>query len=263
MSYILESDDETRRLLVQERTGNAREALLLSGLRQGERVLDAGCGPGGITEVIAQLVGPTGQVTGIDMSEERLEQARRLNQRHAHVRFLPADVRRTGLPDQAFDYTWSQFVLQHVPERWQALDELIRVTRPGGRVVISEFDGFGLGNWPFPDDLREWCLRLTDALMRVAHMDIHVGRKVFHEMRRRGLTQVRVHVLPQFVIAGAADAFHQKDWETRFSSMEPAVAPLLGGLEDYRRMSQRYLQLLADPDALKYSILLVTEGTRP
>jgi ubiquinone/menaquinone biosynthesis C-methylase UbiE len=263
VSYILESSDETRRLLVQERTGNAREALLLTGLRQGERVLDAGCGPGGITEVIAQLVGPSGQVTGIDLSEERLAQARQLNQHHAHLRFLPGDVRRTGLPDQTFDYTWSQFVLQHVPERWEALGELIRVTRPGGKVVISEFDGFGLGNWPFPEDLREWCLRFTDALMRVAQIDVHVGRKVFHEMRRQGLSQVRVHVLPQFVIAGAADASHQKDWETRFSSMEPAVAPLLGGLEDYRRMSQRYLELLADPDALKYSILLVTEGTRP
>ena len=263
MSYIMESSDETRRLLVQERTGNAREALLLAGLQEGDRVLDAGCGPGGISELIARLVGPSGQVTGMDMSEERLARARQLNQHHAHARFHSGDVRRTGLPDQAFDYTWCQFVLQYLPERWEALAELTRVTRPGGKVVISEFDGFGLGNWPFPDDLRSWCQRFTDALLRVAGLDVHVGRKVFNAMRQQGLTQVRVHVLPQFVIAGAADAAHQQDWETRFSAMESAVAPLLGGLEDYRTMSRRYLQLLADPDALKYSILLVTEGTRP
>ena len=52
-------------------------------------------------------------------------------------------------------------------------------------------------------------------------------------------------------------------WETRFSALEPVRPPLLGGLEDYRVMCQKYLELLADPDALKYSILLVTEGTRP
>ncbi len=72
MRYLMESTDETRRLLVQERTGNARDALLLSGLKPGDRVLDAGCGPGGISEVIAELVGPTGHVTGVDLSEERL-----------------------------------------------------------------------------------------------------------------------------------------------------------------------------------------------
>jgi len=263
VKYIMESSDETRRLLVQERTGNAREALLLAGLQPGARVLDAGCGPGGITELIAGLVGPSGHVTGMDMSEERLARARQVNQHHAHVRFHPGDVRHTGLPDQAFDFTWCQFVLQYLPNRWDALAELVRVTRPGGKVVISEFDGFGLGNWPFPEPLRDWCQRFTESLLRVASVDVHVGRKVFNAMRQLGLTQVRVHVLPQFVIAGAADDTHQKDWETRFNAMEASVAPLLGGLEEYRDMSQKYLRLLADPEALKYSILLVTEGTRP
>src|SRR3712207_5166876 len=132
----MESSDEARRLLVQERTGNAREALLLTGLQRGDRVLDAGCGPGGITEMIAELVGPTGHVTGLDLSEERLARARQVNQHHAHVRFQSADVRRTGLPDAAFDYTWCQFVLQYVPDRWEALAELARVTRRGGKIVV-------------------------------------------------------------------------------------------------------------------------------
>ncbi|MGZ3457336.1 MAG: class I SAM-dependent methyltransferase [Archangium sp.] len=263
MRYVMESSDEARRLLVQERSGNAREALLLTGLQPGNRVLDAGCGPGGITELIAELVGPSGQVTGMDLSEERLALARQLNQRHAQVRLHSGDVRRTGLPDAAFDYTWCQFVLQYVPERWAALAELVRVTRPGGKVVISEFDGFGLGNWPCPEPLREWCLRFTEALRRTVGLDVYVGRKVFNAMRQLGLTQVRVHLLPQYVIAGRADAAMSLDWETRFSALEPAMAPLLGGLEDYRAMCQKYLELLADPDALKYSILLVTEGTRP
>ncbi|PTL77483.1 SAM-dependent methyltransferase [Vitiosangium sp. GDMCC 1.1324] len=259
----MESRDEARRLLVQERSGNAREALLAAGLQRGDRVLDAGCGPGGITELIAEMVGSSGHVTGMDVSEERLAQARQLNQHHAHVRFQSGDVRRTGLPDAAFDFTWCQFVLQYVPDRWDALAELARVTRPGGKVVISEFDGFGLGNWPFPEPLQQWCQHFTNALLRTVGLDVHVGRKVFHAMRQLGLAQVRVHLLPQFVIAGTADAAMYQDWETRFSALEPAVAPLLGGLEDYRAMCQKYLELLADPDALKYSILLVTEGTRP
>jgi ubiquinone/menaquinone biosynthesis C-methylase UbiE len=263
VKYIMESNDEARRLLVQERSGNAREALLLAGLRAGDRVLDAGCGPGGITDIIAEVVGPTGHVTGMDLSEERLAQARQLNQRHAHVRFHPGDVRDTRLPEASFDYTWCQFVLQYIPERRAALEELVRVTRPGGKLVISEFDGFGMNNWPFPDALRDWCQRFVDAVRRTTGLDIHVGRKVFTELRQLGLQPVRVHLLPQYVIAGEADEAMRLDWETRFSALEPLVAPLLGGSPSYRAMCQEYLQLLVNPDALKYSILLVTEATRP
>ncbi|HZI06799.1 MAG TPA: methyltransferase domain-containing protein [Archangium sp.] len=263
MRYIMESSDETRRLLVQERTGNAREALLLAGLKPGDRVLDAGCGPGGITETIAELVGPSGQVTGMDLSEERLAEARQINRRRPQVRFCQGDVRRTGLADASFDFTWCQFVLQYVADRPAALQELVRVTRPGGKVVISEFDGFGLLNWPFPEALREWSQRFVEVVTRTTGFDIFVGRKIFTEMRRMGLGNVRVHLLPQHVIAGAADMAMMLDWETRFSTLEPVVAAALGGLDSYRAMCREYLQLLADPDALKYSVLLVTEGTRP
>ncbi|HYO57703.1 class I SAM-dependent methyltransferase [Archangium sp.] len=263
MRYIMESSDETRRLLVQERTGNAREALLLAGLKPGNRVLDAGCGPGGIAEVIAELVGPSGHVTGMDLSEERLAEARQINRRRPHVRFIQGDVRRTGLPDASFDFTWCQFVLQYVPDWQGALQELVRVTRPGGRVVISEIDGLGLHNFPFPESLREWSQRFVEVVARTTGFDIFAGRKFFTEMRRMGLGNVRVHLLPQYVIAGAADMGLMLDWETRFSTLEPVVASALGGLEAYRAMCQEYLQLLADPDALKYSVLLVTEGTRP
>lgn len=263
LNYIMESGDEARRLLVQERTGNAREALRRAGLAAGHRVLDAGCGPGGITDIIAEEVGASGHVTGMDLSEERLAQARRVNERHAHVRLHVGDVRDTRLPDASFDFTWSQFVLQYLPDRRAALEELVRVTRPGGRVVISEFDGFGMNNWPFPEPLRDWCQRFVDAVRQRTGVDIHVGRKVFTELRALGLSAVKVHLLPQYVIAGEADLDLRQDWETRFSALEPVVAPVLGGVEAYRAMCQEYLQLLVNPDVLKYSVLLVTEATRP
>lgn len=261
MSYIMESSDETRRLLVQERTGNAREALLLSGLKPGARVLDAGCGPGGITQLIAELVGASGQVVGLDLSEERLAEARRLNP-HPHVSFVRSDVRRMDVPDASFDYTWCQYVLQYLPDWRETLTGLTRTLRPGGKLVISEFDGFGLLNWPFPEALHAWCQRFIDALLSATGFDIHIGRKVFTEMRRLGLTQVRTHLLPQYVIGGEASEVMVLDWKTRFTALEPLLASALGGLETYRAMSQQYIQLLADPDALKYSVLLVTEGTR-
>ena len=262
MSYIMESSDETRRLLVQERTGNAREALQLSGLQPGFRVLDAGCGPGGITDMIADLVGASGQVVGLDLSDERLAEARRINLARPNVSFLKSDVRRMDLPDASFDYLWCQFTLQYLADWRQALPEMLRVVRPGGKLVISEFDGFGLLNWPFPEALASFGQRFLDAVFRATGFDVYIGRKVFTELSLLGPAQVRVHLLPQYVIAGSASELMVLDWKTRFSALEPLLAPALGGLESYRALSQQYLQLLADPHALKYSVLLVTEATK-
>ncbi|HSP81091.1 MAG TPA: methyltransferase domain-containing protein, partial [Myxococcaceae bacterium] len=153
MTYIMESGAETQRLIAQQRADNVRQALALTGLRPGAHVLDAGCGPGVITGELAEVVGPSGRVTGLELSPERLEEARRLNAHRPEVSFVQADIRRTGLPDASFDYSWSQFVLEYLPDRRVAIEELMRVTRPGGKVVVSEIDGLGFNNWPFPESL--------------------------------------------------------------------------------------------------------------
>jgi ubiquinone/menaquinone biosynthesis C-methylase UbiE len=262
VSYILESVDETRRLLAQERASDVRHILQLTGLKAGDRALDAGCGPGGILEVIAEQVGPGGRAVGLDLSEERLEEARRLLSGRGNVSLMRADVRSTGLGEGEFDYTWSQYVLEYLPDRQKALAELVRVTRPGGKVVVSEIDGQGLNNWPFEERLRVSAEKFLRAMGRTG-FDVFVGRKLYSEFRQAGLKEVRVHLFPQYVIAGVADARMMADWETRFSALESLVAQELGGLEAYRELSREYLRMLADPEALKYSVLLVTEGTRP
>jgi ubiquinone/menaquinone biosynthesis C-methylase UbiE len=259
--YIMESQDETRRLVAQEQADEALHALLRGHLQAGDKVLDAGCGPGLVTAFMAELVGPTGQVMGTDLSAERLQEATRRSAQLAHVRFLPMDIRRMDLPDASFDYTWSQYVLEYLPDRRPALAELIRVTRPGGRVVVSEIDGFGLNNWPFSDSLRERCLLFVDALARTG-FDFYVGRKLFTEFRQAGLVDVRVHAIPQYVHAGAADSRAVQDWQMRFTALEPVAAPAFPSRDAYQAFCQEYLHLLADPDTLKYAVRLVTEGRR-
>jgi SAM-dependent methyltransferase len=261
--YVMESAAEAQRLLAQEQSlGFSRAILLATGLKPGDRALDAGCGPGGIAEAMAELVGEPGQVTGIDLNAERIREASTRNAHRPWLRFLQADVRRTGLPDASVDYTWSQYVFEYLPDRDVALAELMRVTRPGGKVVVSEIDGLGFQNWPFPEHLREGTQRIVDALA-ARGFDLHVGRKLFSEFRRAGLQNVRVHLLPFYLVPGAADERLMKDWEIRFSALEAVAAPAFGGLEAYQTHCREYLRMLADPEGFKYAVTLVTEGTRP
>ncbi|MFY1827001.1 methyltransferase domain-containing protein [Myxococcus fulvus] len=261
--YLMESTEEGRRLLAQEgASDNMRTLLGSTGLVTGGRALDAGCGPGGISETMADLVGPTGQVTGVDLNEDRLREASQRNAHRPWLRFQQADIRRTGLPDASVDYVWSQYVFEYLPDRPVALAELMRVTRPGGKVVVSDIDGLGFQNWPFSDALRDGTQRIVDALA-TRGFDLHVGRKLFSEFREAGLVDVKVHLLPFYLVAGAADARLMRDWEVRFAALAPVAAPAFGGMESYQAHCRDFLAMLADPSGLKYAVTLVTEGTRP
>jgi ubiquinone/menaquinone biosynthesis C-methylase UbiE len=260
-SYLMESETEARRLAEQARALPVHGHLVATGLGPGMKALDAGCGPGIITAVMAEVVGRQGSVLGFDLHPQRLEEARAHCAPLPQCSFLQADIRKTGLPSDSFDSVWSQFVVEYLRDPEVALAELIRVTRPGGRVVISEVDEPGRHVWPCPPEIAEGFARFS-AAVAAAGLDLQIGRKLFHLFRRAGLEQVRVHLVPLWVVAGEADARLLNDWKQRFATLEPVVAPAFGGVEPYRASYARYLELLLDPDALKYSVLLMTEGRK-
>jgi ubiquinone/menaquinone biosynthesis C-methylase UbiE len=110
-------------------------------LQQGAAVLDVGCGQGAATPALAARVVPNGRVVGIDLSRELVAEARR--------RFcgggLPVEVRvgnaeALDFADASFDAARADRVLLFVDNPRAAVLELARVTRPGGRIVVTESD---------------------------------------------------------------------------------------------------------------------------
>ena len=117
-------------------------------LQEGHRVLDLGCGPASDTIALAGIVGETGRVVGVDADAEMVAEANerasaaelagRVTHDHADAASLPFD-------DDSFDACRSERVFQHLPDPTAALAELIRVTRPGGRIVVLDTD-YGSGS---------------------------------------------------------------------------------------------------------------------
>lgn len=110
-------------------------------LSPGGQVLDVGCGTGDDARILASLVGPHGQVTGIDASKTMIEVAQERSSASAlPVQFAVGDVFSLDFSDSAFDACRCETVLMHLDgEPARAIAEMVRVTRPGGRVVLSEF----------------------------------------------------------------------------------------------------------------------------
>jgi ubiquinone/menaquinone biosynthesis C-methylase UbiE len=111
-----------------------------AGIRAGDHVLDLGSGAGNDCFVARAIVGETGQVTGIDFSEDMLEKARQnaLKLGYSNVEFIRGDIENILLPDHSFDVVVSNCVLNLVPDKTKAFAEIIRVLKPGGHFCISD-----------------------------------------------------------------------------------------------------------------------------
>ncbi|WP_239118199.1 methyltransferase domain-containing protein [Paractinoplanes ferrugineus] len=105
----------------------------------GARLLDAGSGAGDVSRGLAAKVGPAGEVIALDSSAATIEAALR---RHdgSNVRYLTGDVSAMTLPTDSVDGVWCERLLQHVEDADTAIAELIRVTRPGGRICLVDTD---------------------------------------------------------------------------------------------------------------------------
>jgi arsenite methyltransferase len=112
----------------------------LGNLEPGERVLDLGCGAGTDSLVAAQMVGPEGGVSGIDMTPEMLSKARRAAEEMGaqNVEFLEGEAERLSFPDESFDVVISNGVIDLVPDKDAVFSELHRVLKPGGRVQLAD-----------------------------------------------------------------------------------------------------------------------------
>jgi ubiquinone/menaquinone biosynthesis C-methylase UbiE len=167
-----------RRALVHEALGAA----------PGDRVLDAGCGPGFYVAETLERVGPGGSVVGVDASPPMLALAAKRSEGHDNVSFHEGDVTALPVADADFDRALSVQVLEYVTDIPAALAELHRVLKPGGRVLLWDVD-WATVSWRSDDParmervLRGWDEHLSDPVL---------PRRLSAELRAAGFEDVEM-----------------------------------------------------------------------
>ncbi len=172
---------ETTRLIEQSRTyGPSTERLCKrAGISEGMRVLEIGSGAGDVALMLAELVGQTGQIVGVDINADILDTARQraTDAGIQNVEFIASDARDLVFSDK-FDAIVGRFVLMYMAEPTKAFAKLITHVRRGGIVAFQEpeytlYPAIQHPRTPLMNQLIRWIL---DVFAHSgAHLDMGIG----------------------------------------------------------------------------------------
>lgn len=163
----------------------------LDRLRPGDTILDLGCGPGTITCDLAERVGETGRVVGVDFASDAVDTARQTARERGrgNVTFAVGDLYQLDLEPASFDVVHAHQVLQHVPDPVAALREMAAYVKPGGLIAVRDAD-YGAMTWhPASPGLDTW-RAVYSAGARASGAEPDAGRRLRSWVLAAGLEVV-------------------------------------------------------------------------
>ncbi len=157
----------------------------IASLQPGQVVLDLGSGGGIDCFLAAQKVGPTGKVTGLDMTPEMIRLARRNAKKMGvtNVEFRYGEMEDMPLPDTSVDVIISNCVINLSPDKDAVFAEAFRVLKPGGRMSVSDI----VTNGELPEPIRRSVEAWAGCIAGALDEEVYVAK-----MRTAGLTEVTV-----------------------------------------------------------------------
>ena len=174
-----------------------RKKLLEGGLQPGMRVLDLASSPGFIRRHIASELGPKGEVVGVDLNDKLLAVANHVaaawnetdDTSHAGLSFQKGNAYQLDFADDSFDFVYARFLFQHLEQPLDAIAEIRRVLKPGGRFAIADIDDSVFSILPEPPGLIDM-LALASAAQAKRGGDRQIGRKLTYYLKKAGFEDI-------------------------------------------------------------------------
>lgn len=159
------------------------------GIDEGWSCLEIGGGGGSIASWLCARVGVTGRVLATDLDPRFLQSLS-----YKNLEVWRHDVRTEGLPKEEFDLAHARLVLLHLPDRGVALRRMVDALKPGGWIVVEEFDALTFLPDPAvnPGEANLRVRHAFDEALTARGVDLHCGRLLVHELKADGLVNIDV-----------------------------------------------------------------------
>lgn len=183
-TYAADESNLQRQELLDDAFASSTHALLNDlSVPNGATVLDAGCGIGRTTRHLREHAPEADRIVGLDADPDLLEvaRARTAPDDSVDLSYQEGDAEALPFEENHFDVVYTRFLLTHLPEPAEAVEEFRRVCRPGGVVAAQEPDFASLGTWP-PSRAYQTIRELAGALL-----DPKMGRKTWGLFREAGI----------------------------------------------------------------------------
>jgi ubiquinone/menaquinone biosynthesis C-methylase UbiE len=224
------------------------------GLAPGMRCLDVGAGTGTLAQLLAERVGPTGTVVALDVDTRFLDPIA-----SERLQVVRADVTAQPLPGGPFDLVHARLVLEHLPARDEVLSSMAAALRPGGRLLVEDFDWATAGLVDPPSETHARVTRACRALFAGHANDPEFGRKLPRRLEAAGLVELGTHAEAIQVRADVERGIPQ--WELLVDQLAPGL--LAAGMLEEGDL-ERFHALCHDGVTVCFAPLMVSaSGRRP
>jgi SAM-dependent methyltransferase len=246
--YVLasgRSGHDRLRMLCEIHDPPTRELLRRAGLGREHRYVEFGCGLGYVSRWAATQAA---QVTAVDLSEEHLAEARRLTEAGglANIEFLNRSIYEHGLPQAAFDYSYSRWLLVHLNRPVEAMRKIAEALKPGGVMVCEEVDVSQVYTEPASEGYHTF-RDLALAAGRKRGVDYEGGRLLHTWAREAGFDVLDATAYQLHYLTGP----HKSFWS--WTLLETAPALMAEGIlkeDELRQLAEGMRAADEDPQVL-------------
>jgi SAM-dependent methyltransferase len=218
------------------------------GLAPGWHCLDVGAGTGTLALALADRVGPTGSVVALDIDTRFLEPLA-----GPQLEPVAADVTQAPLPQATFDLVHARLLLEHLPARCEVLENMVAAAKPGGWVLVEDFDwSTALVVDPPSDVHRRVASAIRSTFSRHGY-DPHFGRTLPRRLRAAGLIDVGTRA--ESIQVDADPVLGVPQWELLADQFAPHL--LSAGLVDEADL-EAFHALLHDGHTVCFAPLMVS-----
>jgi len=263
MTYLMESKGEAQRLLMKSDEESTRTQLLQTGLRVGMTAFDAGGGAGFVTKIMSQIVGDKGRVILCDQSKERIQAAQSYTNNGGNLSFIQSPLEDIPVGSNSIDYVFCRFVFEYVNQVQTVFDELLRLTKPEGKLVIGDLDYNVMSHYPLEEDLHQSLMEIISCLRVKKLWDPFMGRKLYHLFYESKLSDIRVHMIPHHLIYGNIRERDEQNMQAKLDQVAQLTKNKSIELSfDIDEFNARFMNFFRKPERFSYTPLILVEGTK-